>query len=519
LDDQSETIAFLSRSESYGLHEPVLRCETHAAMVFLAGTYAYKLKRAVLYPYLDYSTVERRREMCEAELAVNRRTAPEIYIRVQPILRRDGQMMFGKDNDAAHAVDWVVVMQRFDQSELLEPKLRAGQISNDLLRELAGTIAQFHATAERCPDFGGSAVIGRTISDATQIFRVYENRPFDPARIEEFGRTALVVHSQCAAGLDRRKATGFVRRCHGDMHLNNIFVRNGHPVLFDAIEFNDEFSNIDTFYDLAFLLMDFDRMGARSAANAVFNRYLELTGDYDGVSALPLFLSCRAAVRAHVAATAAERLPSDNVDRLRHDAVSLLSRAIRYLSPVRPVLLAVGGFSGTGKSQLARAVAPLIGRSPGAVVLRSDVVRKRIFGVDETVRLPPTAYTQPITAKVYAEMRNLAGVLLSAGHSVIADAVHGTAQERHDIEAVARQGNAGFASLWLEASDSVIEQRLGLRSGDASDADISVARQQSATLQRPPDWNILDVSQLTPGECVKAVTRLLHNTEIWSVHG
>jgi hypothetical protein len=116
-------------------------------------------------------------------------------------------------------------------------------------------------------------------------------------------------------------------------------------------------------------------------------------------------------------------------------------------------------------------------------------------------------------------MRNLAGVLLSAGHSVIADAVHGTAQERQDVEAVAREGNAGFASLWLEASDSVIEQRLGLRSGDASDADISVSRQQSATLQRPLDWNILDVSQLTPGECVKAVTRLLHNTEIWSVHG
>jgi hypothetical protein len=488
-------------------------------MVFLAGEYAYKLKRAVRYPYLDYSTIERRREMCEAELAVNRRTAPAMYIRVQSILRRDGQLMFGNGNDAVDAVEWVVVMQRFDQSELLEQKLLAGEISNNLLRELAGSIAQFHAVAERCPDFGGSAVIGRTISDATQIFRVYENRPFEPASIDEFGRTAALILSQSAAGLDRRKATGFVRRCHGDMHLNNIFVRNGLPVLFDAIEFNDEFSNIDTFYDLAFLLMDFDRGAARSAANAVFNRYLELTGDYDGVSALPLFLSCRAAVRAHVAATAAQRMPSAETDRLRHDAVSLLSRAIQYLSPVRPVLLAIGGFSGTGKSQLARTLAPLIGRSPGAVVLRSDVIRKRIFGVNETVRLPPTAYTQPVTAKVYAEMRNRAGVLLSAGHSVIADAVHGTAQERHDVETVAREANAGFASLWLEAPDSVIEQRLGTRSGDASDADISVSRQQSATLQRPLDWNILDVSQLTPGECVKAVTRLLHNTEIWSVHG
>jgi predicted kinase len=289
--------------------------------------------------------------------------------------------------------------------------------------------------------------------------------------------------------------------------------------LFDAIEFNDEFSNIDTFYDLAFLLMDFDRAGARSAANAVLNHYLELSGDYDAIRALPLFLSCRAAVRAHVAATAAERLASEHADQLRDDAVSLLNRAIEYLSQARPALLALGGFSGTGKSRLAHSLAPLIGRSPGAVVLRSDVIRKRIFGVDETVRLPPTAYTQPITAKVYAEMRSLAGVLLSAGHSVIADAVHGTAQERHDIEASAREANAGFASVWLEATNSVIEQRLAARSGDASDADIAVARQQASTLLRPLDWNIVDVSHLTPGDAVKAVTNLLQNTEIWSVHG
>jgi len=518
LDDQSETVAFLSRPESYGLNEPVQRCETHAAIVFLAGAHAYKLKRAVRYPYLDYSTVERRRAMCEAELAINRRTAPDIYLRVLPILRRDGKLSFARDDKAGDAVDWVVVMQRFADSDLLERKLHAGEVSPELLRELAGTIARFHAAAERRPDFGGSVIIARTISDALQIFHGYEGRPFERVMIEEFGRTAAAILLQCTNTLDERKASGFVRRCHGDLHLNNIFIRNGQPVLFDAIEFNDEFSNIDTFYDLAFLLMDFDRAGARSAANAVVNRYLELTTDYGGVAALPLFLSCRAAVRAHVAATAAERLPTDDANRLRGDAVSLLNSAIQYLSPSRPVLFALGGISGTGKSQLARNLAPLIGNSPGAVVLRSDVLRKRIFGLADTVRLPSEAYSREITAKVYAEMRNIAGVLLRAGHSVIADAVHGTDEERRDIETVARETMAEFAGLWLDADLSVIEQHLAGRSGDASDADIAVARQQSAKLQRPLNWNILDVSQITPAECVNTVTKLF-NTQIWSVHG
>ena len=518
MDDQSETIAFLSRPGSYGLSEPVQRCETHAAIVFLAGRHAYKLKRSVRYPYLDYSTVERRRAMCEAELAINRRTAPDIYLRVQPIVRRDGKLSFAADGKIGDAVDWVVVMQRFSDSDLLERKLQAGEVSPELLRELAGTIAQFHAAAERRPDFGGSAIIARTISDALQMFHACEGRPFKPAMIEEFGRTAAAVLSQRAIDLDRRKAGGLVRRCHGDLHLNNIFIRNGQPVLFDAIEFNDEFSNIDTFYDLAFLLMDFERAGARSATNAVLNHYLELTTDYGGVAALPLFLSCRAAVRAHVAASAAEHMPPDDARQRRRDAAALLNRAIEYLSPSGPVLLALGGISGTGKSQLARSLAPLIGNSPGAVVLRSDVLRKRLFGLADTVRLSPKAYNREITANVYDEMRNIAGVLLRAGHSVIADAVHGTDEERRDIETVAREAMAQFAGLWLDADLSVVEQRLAGRSGDASDADIAVARQQSATLQRPRNWNILDVSQRTPAECVKAVTKLF-NTQIWSVHG
>ncbi len=509
MDDQGETIAFLSRSDSYGVTEPVLRCETHAAIVFLAGAQAYKLKRAVNYPYLDYSTREQRKHMCEAELVVNRRTAPGLYLRVQPIVRNGDTLAFGSGNPA-DAVDWVVVMHRFEQEQLLERELQAGHISPQLLAALAGTIAQFHAAAERCFDFGGSAVIAQTIVDAMQMFRACQGKPFDSVLVERFGEMASASLARTAETLEQRKRSGFVRRCHGDLHLNNIVVLDNRPVPFDAIEFNDAFSNIDTFYDLAFLLMDFDRHEARWAANAVFNRYLELTADYGGVAALPLFLACRAAVRAHVAATAATKFAPGEAERRRGEAAVFLERAIGYFAPVHPVLLALGGISGSGKSSLARELAPLIGSAPGAVVLRSDIVRKRSFGVADTVRLPVSAYTEEVTAGVYAEIRRTAGLLLGCGHSVIVDAVHGTAPERAGIEAVAANTGAAFAGLWLEADSAVIEQRLARRSGDASDADVAVARKQASVIDRPADWNILDVSQRSPAACVEGAANQLN---------
>ncbi len=510
LGDQSEIIEFLSHSDTYGIDTPVLRHETHAAVVFLAGPFAYKLKRAVRYSYLDYSTVTRRREMCEAELAVNRRTAPDLYIRVQPIVRRQGRLAFGSGTHADAAVDWLVVMRRFEESDLLGEKLRASDVSHALLRELAMVIAGFHSSAERVSGFGGAAAIARTIAESKTLIGSFEPGTFAAGTAERFGSLAEQALIRCRDLLERRRDSGFVRHCHGDLHLNNICVLNGHPVLFDAIEFNDDFSNIDVFYDLAFLLMALDRGRSRSAANTVLNRYLELTSDYGGVDALPLFLACRASVRAHVDATAALKLAGNAAEKLRADAAAHAQHAFDYLAPPPPALIAIGGISGTGKSLLARNLAPLLGAAPGAVVLRSDVIRKRLFGVSEETRLPGTGYSSEVTDNVYAEMRRIAELLLQAGHSVVADAVHARPDETAQIEAVAQRANARFSGIWLEADIDAIAGRLAERSGDASDAGIAVARQQLSYVTPPPGWPILDVTHVNANACAEAAARILN---------
>lgn len=510
LDNQSAVIEFLSRPETYGIDSPVLRRETHAAMVFLAGPFAYKLKRAVRYSYLDYSTVSRRRAMCEAELAVNRRTARDLYIRVQPIIRQNGALAFGSRSDAGQAVDWLVVMRRFAETDLLEQKLGAREVSPALLRELAAVIAGFHASAERVADFGGAAAIARTIAESKMLIGSFEPGTFSHGMAERFSSLAEQALAHSRDLLERRRQSGFVRRCHGDLHLNNICILNGHPVLFDAIEFNDDFSNIDVLYDLAFLLMALDLRGARMAANAVLNRYLELTLDYEGVGALPLYLACRASVRAHVDATAALKLAANEGERLRTDAAAQAQRALDYLSPPSPALIAIGGISGTGKSLLAGNLAPLIGAAPGAVVLRSDVIRKRRFGVSDDTRLPGAAYSSEVTASVYAEMRNIAELVLRAGYSVVADAVHGRPEEAADIQAVAQRANAAFSGIWLDADIEAIAERLAHRRGDVSDAGIAVAQEQKSYVTRPSSWPVLDVTHVNADASAAAAACILN---------
>ena len=491
-DDQREVIAFLSRGESYGLAERVERRETHASIVFLAGERAYKLKRAVRYPYLDYSTREKRRAMCETELQVNKRAAPELYLEVQPIVRSNGTLRLGGES-RGDLLDWVIVMRRFDERDLFEHLRREGRLDERMMRELGDIIAQFHGNAEVRNDFGGAAAMARVVEENSVILRRMADRPFATERIERWIALAAGACKRVSALLDARRAHGFVRRCHGDLHLNNICLFKEHPTLFDAIEFNDDFACIDVLYDLAFLIMDVDRHGLRKFANLVLNRYLERTGDYAAVAALPLFLSARAAVRAHIAVTTAERSPAET-KILRASAVALLDRAIGYLEPSPVRAIAIGGISGTGKSALARELAALLGRAPGALVLRSDIIRKRTLGAAETERLPASAYTPEMHARVYAAMRDAAEALLLGGHSIIADAVHGRAEERQGIEAVARRAGANFQGLWLRAPHDILEQRLAARTGDASDATVEIMEAQLKTISAPENWRTLETS-------------------------
>ena len=486
---QNEVIAFLSAPGSHGADvRAVERRETHGSIVFLAGDHAYKLKRSVRFPYMDYSTPELRRAMSERELMINRRTAPQIYLEVRPIVRgRNGQLRFGEGGEDNPAVDWVLAMKRFDENALLEQMRAAGKLTRALMRRTAEIVAAFHREAEIAPAFGGSSGMRAIVEGNIAVLESMAGRPFADeavARYRDLSRQSLARISDL---LDRRRAEGYVRRCHGDLHLNNICLLHGEPTLFDAIEFNDAFACIDVLYDLAFLLMDLDRHDRRDLANAVFNHYLELSLEDGGLAAMPLFLSCRAAVRAHTAVSAA-LAASDGSEARFSSARRLLERAVGYLEPRPPRLIAIGGISGTGKSTLAAALAPGFGAAPGCVVLRSDVIRKQLMGAAETERLPESAYSPAITEEVYARISERAAAILSAGHSVIADAVYGRASERAGIAATAARTGTQFAGLWLDAPESVLEARLAARKGDASDATAAVMRAQMEFVSPPADW-------------------------------
>ena len=492
---QRDVVAFLSSPSSYGPEvRSVERCQTHGSIVFLAGDRAYKLKRSVRYPYMDYSTPDRRRAMCERELAVNRRTAPSLYLGVQPIVRtKGGTLCFGTDAGESAALDWVVVMRRFDQADLFGEMRRAGKLTRLLMRSLAEVIAGFHGGAEVKRDFGGVADMRTVIDQNSDILTTKIDRPFQARPVAALMTDTRKALSRVGALLERRKQDSRVRRCHGDLHLNNICMIAGRPTLFDAIEFNDRISCIDVLYDLAFLLMDLDRTGLRAHANVVLNRYLELTGEHAGLAALPLFLSCRAAIRAHVTASAADSAQSGRETSAGYeDAILLLERAAGYLISPKAQLIALGGVSGTGKSTLARHLAPLAGAVPGAIVIRADVIRKHLMGVEETTRLPLSAYGPTINEQVYRRMLELASETLTAGHWVIVDGVFGRNEERIRIAEVARRAKTKFDGIWLEAPEDVLRQRIGTRVGDASDATVEVLEAQLSSITKPQDWLGLD---------------------------
>jgi predicted kinase len=241
--------------------------------------------------------------------------------------------------------------------------------------------------------------------------------------------------------------------------------------------------------------MDLDRHGLRQHANTVFNRYLELSAEHSGMAALPLFLSCRAAIRAHTAVATAEAIADQDRQRdLLKDASALMDSAIDYLAERTPRLIALGGVSGTGKSTLAYALAPSFGGCPGAVVIRSDVLRKQLIGVPETVRLPDTAYAAETTKQVYAAVAKIASATLASGFTAITDAVYGKEDERDAIAEVARRAKVRFDGLWLEAPQALLEQRIAARVGDASDATADVLRFQLDRITRPRTWLTIDAA-------------------------
>ncbi|MCC7033786.1 MAG: AAA family ATPase [Acidobacteria bacterium] len=493
MGDQAEVLALLADPASYqGRPSSIERIDTHSASVFLAGRHAYKLKRAVRYSFLDFSTAERRRRSCEAEVRLNRRTAADLYAGVTPVTREaDGRLAIGGSGEP---VDWLVQMRRFPQEQLLDRLAVSGGISPELARRLADRIADFHAAAAPAPHRGGRAGMREVVDDNSRALAAAIG-VLDATTVETVNTACQDAVARLGPTLEARRAGGFVRQCHGDLHLRNIVLIDQAPTLFDAVEFNDDFACIDVWYDLAFLLMDLLGRSLASQANGVFNQYLMRTSDLGGLPLLPLFLGCRAAIRSKTSLASAS-LETDAARRFEYEARArdYLSLAARLVVPAPPRVVAIGGLSGSGKSTLAAHLAPLLGSPPGGVVLRSDVLRKALFHVAPEEHLGPEAYEPEVTREVYRALATRAGDVLAAGGSVVVDATFLAPEWREGAARVAASAGAPFTGIWLDVPPALMAERLGRRTRDASDATIDVLERQLKGDLGAIDWPRLDAT-------------------------
>jgi aminoglycoside phosphotransferase family enzyme/predicted kinase len=442
--------------------------ETSIARLFLFRDRVLKVKKPMDFGFLDFTTLEQRRWALERELAFNRETAPDLYRGVKPVVGAGGALRLGGEGQP---LEWVLEMRRFPDGALLAE--RPERIDGDLAERLGREVARFHLKAAPVED--GGAGLAYVLASNAQLLRAQAGRL--GGGLEPMLSAASAAFERAAPLLEKRARAGFVRRCHGDLHLGNIFLEGDTPVMFDCIEFNDALSQIDVLYDLAFLLMDLAFRGRLVAANRALNGWLDEAARgladgllFEGLSLLPLFQSVRAAVRVHVALHQGQ----DAAARAYLDA------AARHLQVEPPRLVAVGGRSGSGKSTYARQIAPGLGGAPGAVVLRSDEIRKRLWKRGPLDRLPSEAYTPQEGVRVYAAMIEAARNCLAAGRAVVLDAAFLKPAERAVAERLGAEAGVAFEGFWMDAPAEVLRNRVENRRGDASDADAAVLERQLA---------------------------------------
>jgi aminoglycoside phosphotransferase family enzyme/predicted kinase len=496
VESQEEVFALLANPATHGGHV-VKRIDTHAAVVFLTRERVLKIKRAVRFPFLDFSTRDKRKAACEAEIEANRPFAPEIYRGVVAITREpDGRVAL---RGSGAPVEWAVEMQRFDESMTLDRLADEGRIDVALADRLGQVIAEAHERASAVDPSPWIEAIRDYIDEHETAFGELPE-VFPAAEVEALAQEGRAAYVRIRPLLVERGERGFVRRIHGDLHLGNIVLIAGRPVLFDAIEFSALIASGDVLYDVAFLIMDLVERRLSVMANVVFNRYLfegRSTENLEGLAALPFYLSMRAAIRAKVTAARLEQSDAEARPYIARQARTYFDWARRFIAPGKPVLVAVGGLSGTGKSVLARALAPQFAPSPGAVVLRSDAERKALFGKREDEALPPDAYLPDVTARVYCVILDKARRALAAGHSAILDAVFAKPQERFGAERSAAVLGIPFRGIFLETDLAMRLARVGAREADASDADAAIARAQESFDIGRLDWIRVDASEET----------------------
>lgn len=484
MNDQEALIRALRDPARYGHPaDEIQLIETHISWVLLSGAYAYKIKKAVNLGFLDFSTLEKRRFCCEEELRLNRRLAPQLYLEVLAISGTAAEPVL---NGTGPAIEYAVRMQRFPQEALLDHLLAAGELPASGIDAVAHEVAHFHETIASTslpPDLGAPEAVQQPVEENFAQLAACANRQLDETLLETVQRWSKEEFERCRATFAMRRENGFVRECHGDLHLGNMAWLDGHPTLFDCIEFNPSLRWIDVMSDAAFVVMDLHDRGRPELARRFLDSYLEQTGDFGGLRVLPYYLAYRAVVRAKVAGIRASQpgLTAAQTRASWRQATDYLNLAARFTFLARPWLLITHGLSGSGKTTATQYLL----EQTGAIRLRSDVERKRLFGLAANARsqsgLNTGLYTPDAHLRTYQRLKELAQGILLAGFPVIVDAAFLKRGERDAFRLLAGELGIPFLLLELHAGEQVLRQRIRQREkhgSDASEATLQALEQQ-----------------------------------------
>ena len=483
---------------------PIQLIQTHVSWVLLTGDFAYKLKKPVNFGFLDYSTVANRQYFCEAEIRLNQRGATELYLAVLPISQQDHKYQFGNDGEI---VDYAVKMVQFPQSALLSNLFESGQITADNMVEMGRVVARFHDDAQTSAYISGFGTVAKIRQSIDDNYR--QTEPYiDQSQTQQQYRETKAYTDRFLLEYEQlfidRIAGGFIRECHGDLHLRNICYWHDKILLFDCIEFNESFRFVDTMYDVAFAVMDLEARGRKDLANRFLNTYVEQTGDWAGLQVLPMYLSRQAYVRAKVTSFLLDDVNISSADRLSavETAGNYYHQAWAYTQSKQGRLIMLSGLSGSGKSTLGKQIA----ESLGGIQIRSDAVRKHLGGIPLLTKGEDSLYSPEMTTRTYQELLSLGAKLATQGWIVILDAKYDRQSLRTAVIDLAQSEDIQLDMIHCTAPESVLLDRLAQRTGDIADATADLLASQQSTWE---DFSSIETPYVTQINTTKDQTAFL----------
>ncbi|MEM9771043.1 MAG: AAA family ATPase [Cyanobacteria bacterium P01_D01_bin.73] len=474
--------------------EPVKLVQTHGSYVLLTGDWVYKVKKAVDFGFLDYSTLERRKMFCDREIELNKRGVEGLYVETVPIYGGAGDSY--SFEAAGEPVEYAVKMHQFPQEDLLSTRFDAGDLPSDRIVELAKRVAEFHLSAPTDKTIRSYGTADRVKSTLDQNFKQTESYIGGPQTQRQYNETRAWTDAFFANNgelLQSRVDNHWIRNGHGDLHLGNICLWQDKVALFDCIEFNEQFRFVDVMYDVAFTVMDLDHRGRSDLANLFLNTYVERTGDWEGLGVLPLYLSRQSYVRAKVTSFLLDDtgVPEGDRQAANRSAAAYYTQAHAYTNATKNAtegkLLIMSGVSGSGKSTIAKQLAEIYAQEHGqaqkTIIIRSDAVRKHLGNVPLGDRGPASLYTAGMSAKTYQRLQDLGIELVQRGYTVILDAKYDRHALRQSVINAAKGAGIDVKIIACATPREVLAQRLRDRTGDIADATVDLLDQQLANAE------------------------------------